>query len=114
MNALTRNLRERLIQLLQTIYNVRPYGILFDSKKASSEFTPIEIAHLDLILSQTFEHDDEWIQELSKDVIKVLLYNIEYNGRINFLYFKPVELIVAVDVDELKAHFIRLEDVRKM
>jgi hypothetical protein len=113
MNALP-TLRERLIQLLQTIYTVKPYGILFDSKKASDEFTLTEICDIDLLLTQTFEHDDEWFQELDKNVIKVLLKNIEFEGKINFLYFKPVQLIVAVDVDGLQAHFIRLEDVGGM
>jgi len=114
MNALTRILRERLIQLLQTICSVKPYGILFNSKKASDEFTPAEICHADILLTRTFEHDDEWFQELDKEVIKVLLKNIEFEGKINILYCKPIELIIAVDVEGLQAHFIRLEDVGSM
>lgn len=114
MNELKEMIREKLIEVLMDICSLVPDGILFDSKNMTSSFTTAELLLTDDLLTKAFEHDDDWLKELDNSVLSSLKEKIHYDGKINFMYFKPIELVVAIDVGGMKAHFIRLEDIENM
>ena len=114
MNELKKMIRDKQIEVLKDICSLVPDGILFDSKNMTSSFTAAELLLTDDLLSKAFEYDDQWLKELDDNLLLSLKDKIPYEGKINFMYFKPIELVIAIDVGGMKAHFIRLEDIENM
>ncbi len=107
--------REKQIQLLKDIYTITSEGILFDTDlMPASNYSPLEMEFAENLLAQVNKYDSSWFKDLEIDVIEKILFNSDFYVNMAIIYFKPIDLVVAVDTENRLAHFYKLEDFENM